>query len=182
MLIDDTFLLSFGYATFLDLPAVLDGLESGAHASVFSEEFIGWFYRLGWFKALFFTLLRDLFRRDLKRSGYHLLVANSQKEIAAFALLRTRSANENIPMLVEIKYFAVVASLRNRGIGRAFLEHIIQIAPRPCTLRCECTPHAVTMRSLLSRLGFKVTRTAKAIAGKKMLPFRLEKKLANAVP
>lgn len=164
---------TFRNANLLDIPSVLWAFEEGVHLGVFSSDYMEWFHMLKHFKELFGTVVHSWRGKGLADQGNHFLIGEANKETAAFALLNT------IGNAIFINTFVVLPEYRNIGIGQAFLKHIIDIAPRPCRLYCECSPNAKAMRRLVSQLGFKTKRVARPTKGNRFLPYLMELKLAG---
>jgi ribosomal protein S18 acetylase RimI-like enzyme len=107
------------------LPVPFEGIRFGPSPEMLSSDYLrlyqeigaplGWGERLNWSRPQVFE--------HLQQPGVHLLSARAGETYLGFAELQ-----ESAPGEAEIVHFGLLPSFRGRGVGGAFLEHLLHFA------------------------------------------------------
>jgi GNAT superfamily N-acetyltransferase len=98
-------------------PTPVEGVRFGLSPEMLSSDYLRLYQELGWTERLNWT--RPQVFEHLQRPGVHLLSARAGETYLGFAELEVKGE------AAELTHFGILPAFRGRGIGGAFLEHVM---------------------------------------------------------
>ncbi|MDB5097488.1 MAG: GCN5-related N-acetyltransferase [Cyanobacteria bacterium RYN_339] len=101
-------------------PTPFEGVRFGLSPEMLSSDYLRLYQELGWSERLAWS--RPKVFEHLQQPGVHLLSARAGDTYLGFAELQVRHD------AAELSHFGVLPAFRGRGVGSAFLEHVLTFA------------------------------------------------------